>query len=142
MFIHTNAKVISVICLIAALLVLAGSCGSQPGMSKTAASTHTISGIVYFDANVNATYDSGDALLSGQVIAVINNTITPRVILCSAVTNADGYYEMSVDESVTGQLMNAVMKKGDDYLPPFVYIDGGISQDLVQNFRIEVLPSQ
>lgn len=127
-----------VLCL---AVLLVASCSSQAGITKSAASAYAIKGIVYYDANANATYDTGDVLLNGVAIGIVDNSVNPPLIVAQTQTNSAGYYELAANDSTHGSLMFTGREKGDDYIPPGIYIYEGGSQDIVQNFRTEVLPT-
>jgi hypothetical protein len=63
-------------------------------------STNTISGFVYYDANNNGVFDSGETPIANSQIQLINNST--NLIAGTTTTAADGSYSFTTDNTVAG----------------------------------------
>jgi protocatechuate 3,4-dioxygenase beta subunit len=68
----------------------------EPLEDRTALSA--ISGFVYHDLNHNGVFDAGDVGIGGNTVQLYNSSTQ---LIATVVTDANGYYQFSVDQTVT-----------------------------------------
>lgn len=70
----------------------------EPLEGRSLPSCNVISGHVYSDANNNGLFDRGESPIAGSTLELRNSA---NVVVSTAVTDANGYYEFSTDSTIS-----------------------------------------